>query len=459
MKSAANARLPLRIVRQQARYLAIAAGVYAVFWAATGQAPTLSVTLIYSFLLGNFTTLALEQISIPGVTRESSWYWPLNLVLLLAVTAIAVTLATLVVFLVSGTPGGFQQFLSTGWKFPAVANLIFGMSFFIHQVTRWRLEDRNRQLERTLELRTAERELDAEELKQAREIQQGLLPKDLPQLSEFEIAGAWEPACLVGGDYYDVIKLGKDKLAICIADVVGKGISAALLMANVQAAVRAFATEAATPSYVCSRINSVLCANIATGKFVTLFYGVLDASSRILQYTNAGHLRPILIGDDGNVKHLENGGALLGVFPDWKYEDSTVELDEGDLLMAFTDGITEAMDAEGEEFGEERLIQVARNTGEQSMEDLKTQLLGSVQEFCNFRMRDDATLILIAASRVGSEQRKPALISFQNEATELARSKTVIDFSTTRDCRAYTPVATLASISCSTLLPAEIAHL
>ena len=129
MKSAANTRLPLRIVRQQARYLAIAAGVYAVFWAATGQAPTLSVTLIYSFLLGNFTTLALEQISIPGVTRESSWYWPLNVVLLLAVTAIAVTLATLVVFLVSGTPGGFQQFLSTGWKFPAVANLFLVWHF------------------------------------------------------------------------------------------------------------------------------------------------------------------------------------------------------------------------------------------------------------------------------------------------------------------------------------------
>ena len=108
MKSAATSR---RIFRQQALYLAIAAGVYAVFWAATGQAPSLSATLIYSFFLGNFTTLALENVEIPGVTRESSWYWPLNLVLLLAVTAMAVTLATLVVFLVLGTPGDFPQFL------------------------------------------------------------------------------------------------------------------------------------------------------------------------------------------------------------------------------------------------------------------------------------------------------------------------------------------------------------
>ena len=420
MKSLSFSRSLLNFLRLQFLYLAIAAGVYAIFWAATGQAPSLSITLIYSFFLGNFTGLVLEHKRIPGITRKSSWYWPLNLVLLLAVTAIAVTLATLVVFLVSGTPGGFKRFLSTGWKFPAVANVMFGMAFFIYQTTRCRLEERNRQLERTVELGAAKREMDAAELKQAREIQQGLLPKELPQLTEFEIAGAWEPACLVGGDYYDVIRLGKDKLAICIADVVGKGISASLLMANVQAAVRAFATETASPSYVCSRINSVLCANIATGKFVTLFYGVLDASSRILQYTNAGHLRPILIGNDGNVKHLEAGGALLGVFPDWKYENSTIELDPGDLLMAFTDGITEAMDAGGEEFGEERLIQAARSTGEQSIEDLKAQLLASVRQFCNFQMRDDATLILIAASRVGSEKRKPALINLRSKATELA---------------------------------------
>ncbi|MGZ4731979.1 MAG: PP2C family protein-serine/threonine phosphatase [Terriglobales bacterium] len=418
MSSAPVSRALLRFLRLQLLYLAIAAGVYAIFWAATGQGPSLPVTLIYSFFLGNFTMLTMENMGIPRITRESSWYWPLNLVFLLAVTSVAVTLSTLVVFLVLGTPGDFRHFLAAGWKFPAVANLIFGMAFFIHQETRCRLEERNRQLERTVELGTAGRELDAAELQQAREIQQGLLPRELPQLTEFEVAGAWEPACQVGGDYYDVIRLGKDKLAICIADVVGKGISAALLMANVQASVRAFATETASPSYVCSRINSVLCTNIATGKFVTLFYGVLDANSRILQYANAGHLRPILIDNDGNAKHLENGGALLGVFPDWKYENSTVEVGPGATLMAFTDGITEAMAPYEEEFGEERLIQVARSTAGQSIEQLKDQLLRSVKEFCNFQMRDDATLILVAASRVGPEERKPALIDFRNDATE-----------------------------------------
>jgi sigma-B regulation protein RsbU (phosphoserine phosphatase) len=235
-----------------------------------------------------------------------------------------------------------------------------------------------------------------------------------------ELSAQMVPAAVVGGDYYDVIRLGKDKLAICIADVVGKGVAAALLMANVQASVRAFAAETSSPAYVCSRINSVFCANIASGKFVTLFYGVLDASTRMLQYTNAGHLRPILIGSDGKVKHLENDGALMGVFPDWKYENSTVELGPGNVLMLFTDGITEAMDSDGEEFGEERLIQAARNPVGQSIEDLHAHLLSSVKEFCNFRMRDDATLILLAASRVGPEQTKPALIDFQNKAPKLA---------------------------------------
>lgn len=337
------------------------------------------------------------------------------------------TAATLVVFifvppaLVPPAPRtSFGDFLLTAWKFPAVANLIFGSACLSYLITRCRLEDRNRQLQQVIYSEARERAHDAAELKQAREIQEGLLPKELPQLTEFTVAGAWEPAQVVGGDYYDVIRLGKDKLAICIADVVGKGVAAALLMANVQASVRAFAAETSSPAYVCSRINSVFCANIASGKFVTLFYGVLDATTRMLQYTNAGHLRPILIGSDGKVKHLENDGALMGVFPDWKYENSTVELDPGNVLMLFTDGITEAMDSDGEEFGEERLIQAARNPVGQSIEDLQEHLLSSVKEFCNFRMRDDATLILLAASRVGPEQTKPALIDFQNKAPKLA---------------------------------------
>ncbi len=157
-----------------------------------------------------------------------------------------------------------------------------------------------------------------QELQRAREIQQSLLPKKIPQLAGFEVAGAWRPARTVSGDYYDVFKLDDHKLGVCIADVVGKGVSAALLMANVQAAVRAFAGSAESPAQLCAKVNSLLCENLATGKFVTFLYGVLDSETRTLEYCNAGHVYPILISA-GATRTLDRGGAALGVFPKWEY--------------------------------------------------------------------------------------------------------------------------------------------
>jgi len=238
-------------------------------------------------------------------------------------------------------------------------------------------------------------------LQRAREIQQQLLPKEIPQIAGFEIAGAWEPARIVGGDYFDVIKLSESTLAVCIADVVGKSVSAALLMANVQATVRAFASKSATPSWLCNRVNSVLCSNIPSGKFVTLFYGVLDAERQRLQYTSAGHSRPILINNSGAVKRLDNGGALLGVFPDWQYQDSVVQLAPGDRLLLFTDGITEAAKLDGEEFGgEERLVNIVKSVAYEAPFEMNAQLLGEVKKFCDSKLQDDATLVVIAALAV-----------------------------------------------------------
>jgi sigma-B regulation protein RsbU (phosphoserine phosphatase) len=337
-------------------------------------------------------------VSSAKIPCDRRWSVPAYLGLLLVVIPVAVTVATAVAFVVvpPAPRTSFWVFLLTGWKFPAVASAIFGGGYLTHVVTRERLDNRNRQLQQTIDANLVEHDAGAEELKQALEIQQGLLPKEIPQLAEFEITGTWEPAKVVGGDYYDVIRLSKNKLGICVADVAGKGISAALLMANVQAAVRAFASDLSSPAQVCSSINSVLCTNLASGKFVTLFYGVLDASRRTLEYTSAGHLRPILIDSNGSVDRLENGGALLGVFPDWKYEDSRVELKPGDLLLLFTDGITEAMAPDGEEFGEDRLIAAATVSPGKTIRDLQAQLLGQVKNFCNSQMSDDATLILIA---------------------------------------------------------------
>lgn len=188
-----------------------------------------------------------------------------------------------------------------------IANII---GFGVEELQR-KLKERNQLLEQTVEKGTIALQQQEEELKRAREIQQMLLPSTLPQPAGVQIAGAWQPAREVGGDYFDVIQLDKDRVGICIGDVAGKGIPAALLMANLQASFRAFATTEASPQMVCTKLNKFLCANIASGKFVTFFYAVLDANSRTLTYENAGHSPGHLLRRDGTTETLQGGGAVL----------------------------------------------------------------------------------------------------------------------------------------------------
>jgi phosphoserine phosphatase RsbU/P len=390
----------LRWLRRQQLYVGIALAVYAIFWAIEPQRAGLLVTLIYSLLLCNLTVLFKDKLGILYAHRPFATYWLTYLLLLLVFTPFAVVFSTTVVYLVTFSAPRPPLFpvLRGSWKFPFVATVIFGIVAQIYYATKTRLERSNRQLQQAVDLEIAQRELQAQELERAREIQQALMPKEIPQVPGFDIAGAWEPARVVGGDYFDVIRLGEGKLGICIADVVGKSVSAALLMANVQATVRAFASDAASPAWLCSRVNSVLCNNIASGKFVTLFYGVLDAEQRTLAYTNAGHLRPILLNGARSLQQLDNGGALLGVFPDWKYEDSVVQLSPGNRLLLFTDGITEAAKPDGEEFGEQRLIDAATGRLQRSSAELKDHLLTQVKNFCDSQLADDATLIVVSVA-------------------------------------------------------------
>ena len=235
------------------------------------------------------------------------------------------------------------------------------------------------------------------ELTEALKIQRRLLPQQVPQIDGWELAVSWQPASGVGGDCFDTIRFDESRLALSIADVVGKGIPAALLMSNLQAAVRAFASEAVDPQALCLQVNRILCGNIAEGRFISFFYCVLDAATGMLTYTNAGHYLPMLVRTDGSVERLGIGGPVLGVLPDAGYEQARIAIGSGDRLLLFTDGITEARNAGDEEYGEERLLEAAIAHRGCSAPALQARLADEVVTFTGGRLQDDATLMVLAS--------------------------------------------------------------
>jgi sigma-B regulation protein RsbU (phosphoserine phosphatase) len=234
-------------------------------------------------------------------------------------------------------------------------------------------------------------------MNEAHDIQQRLLPVGLPRIRGCTIEASWQPAGNVGGDYFDAIELNDHALAFCIADVSGKGLPAALLMSNVQAMVRAYAGLSRSPSEMCRRLNRTICDNTLSGRFVTLFYGVLDTKERVLRYTNAGHIPPIVVRRHGGTEKLSEGGMVLGLFPESRYDESEVLLHSGDCLALLTDGITEASNAEGAMFGEDdRIVGLLLEHRHKGSGELKQVLLDSVASFTKGELQDDATLMVVS---------------------------------------------------------------
>ncbi len=234
------------------------------------------------------------------------------------------------------------------------------------------------------------------EILEAKEIQRGLLPKEVPQFPGFSISGAWQPARVVGGDYFDVYGVNNSQVVLCIADVVGKGMPAALLMSNLQAAVKGSTVEACAPSQLCAKVNAFVCNHIGPEKFITLFYGLLDLPARKLLYTNAGHNAPILMHPDGSSVRLRHGGPVLGVFPNAGYELGEAQLSPGDRLVMFTDGVVEATNSQDEEFGERRLIRLLLESRTATAQGLQMKILNAAAEFTGGEFQDDATLLVVA---------------------------------------------------------------
>ena len=239
--------------------------------------------------------------------------------------------------------------------------------------------------------------LERRELDEARRIQRKLLPAVMPPLEGWEVAVSWQPAAGVGGDCFDAIPFGPARIGLSIADVVGKGIPAALLMSNLQAAVRAFATDTTSPAELCQQVNRILCGHIAEGRFISFFYCIVDSDDATLTFANAGHYPPILIRADGSVERMGTGGAVLGVFPEGDYEEGRVVLRAGDRIILYTDGITDVCNASDEEFGDERLVGLAVANRTCSAPALQSRLASAVAEFSDGRFQDDATLIVMAA--------------------------------------------------------------
>src|ERR1700676_2912102 len=236
------------------------------------------------------------------------------------------------------------------------------------------------------------------EIAEARSIQEGFLPKEVPQLPGYEIASAWQSARVVGGDYFDVLWFENETLGLCIADVAGKGMPAALLMSNLQAAVRGFASPAVSPDELCVRLNSLLRRNIASDRFVTFFYAQLDGPARTLRYVNAGHNAPIVLHQDGSHHRLQEGGGVLGVFPTQTFAVGAMQLEAGDRVVLFTDGVTEASDPQYEEFGEARLVQLLEQNRACSAGEIQKKILDAVGAFCQGNWHDDATLLILTVS-------------------------------------------------------------
>jgi sigma-B regulation protein RsbU (phosphoserine phosphatase) len=234
------------------------------------------------------------------------------------------------------------------------------------------------------------------EIAEARAIQEGFLPKEIPQLPGYEIAATWQSARVVGGDYFDVLSFKDETLGLCIADVAGKGMPAALLMSNLQAAVRGLASPSLPPNELCVRLNSLLCRNIASDRFVTLFYAQLDGPSRRLHYASAGHNPPFVMHQDGSHDRLQQGGGVLGIFPNQKFELGCVDLQSGDTLVLFTDGVTEARSVDDEEFGDQRLAGVLTETRGAGAREIQRQILLTASEFSGGLWHDDATLLVLS---------------------------------------------------------------
>jgi len=235
----------------------------------------------------------------------------------------------------------------------------------------------------------------AHELEIAMQVQARLFPQRLPPMRSLEYAGSCVQTLRVGGDYYDFLDLGRDRLGLVIGDIAGKGMPAALLMANLQANLRSqCATAVDQPERFLQTVNRLFFESTADNAYATFFYSEFDDGTGRLRYANCGHLPALVLRESGAVDRLEATASVLGMFSPWECRTQDLRLSAGDLLAIYTDGITEAFDAKDDEFGEERLVETLHAHRGLAPRELIAAVYDSVRRFSAQEQRDDMTLIV-----------------------------------------------------------------
>jgi phosphoserine phosphatase RsbU/P len=295
-------------------------------------------------------------------------------------TAIALSLFCAVVWTVADAeawPSGVPPLLDA-W------NAAVRLGFFL--LVTWALAGTRRALELQNEL--------------ARKIQLGLLPQRLPRDGPVEASASWRPAQAVSGDFYFVDEAPDGTVTACIADVSGKGVGPALLMANLEAALEANVGNGAGPGAICTRLNQFVARHASSGRYVTFFAARLDSDRGRLTYCNAGHNPPLLLRAGEGVERLTDGGPVLGVFEDHAFVESELSIGAQDRLVLFTDGVSEAWNAAEEEFGEARIVAAARGAAGTHAEETQRRILEALETFTRGAYHDDVTtLVLTVQSR------------------------------------------------------------
>jgi serine phosphatase RsbU (regulator of sigma subunit) len=229
----------------------------------------------------------------------------------------------------------------------------------------------------------------------ARGVQRGLLPEQPPILEKFEIGVAYTPSLMVGGDYYDFLRLKPDSLLAVIADVEGKGVASALMMANLHAALHTLVAHVHALEHVVESVNNMILSDSRTHKLLSMFVTVIEHRQRVLHYINAGHVPPTVIRRDGEIVQLSEGGMVMGAFSGIAFKRGRIQLGPGDIVAAYTDGITEATDVHGEQYGLERLVDLLRMEQAAPAPQIVETVLSVVDRFSQGGSHEDDRVILV----------------------------------------------------------------